>query len=121
MVERARYRPPSPTLAKPAGLKVKRSGTKLIITWKKVTDASGYDIVVSPSTGEAQKSASSKKNKITITGVAKSVAGSVAVMSTSKDRPGRTTTVKFKRTGRASSPFRELKDCKKKGKKLTCR
>ena len=41
----ARYRPPSPVLPKPAGLKVRRSGTKLIVSWKRVTDAKGYDIV----------------------------------------------------------------------------
>ena len=117
----ARYKPPSPVFPRPAGLKVRRSGTKLIVSWKRVPDAKRYEVALTPSGSDAQKVFTARRNSITIKGVSKATAGTVAVMAVAPDRQGRASSAKFKRTARASSAFRDLKNCKKKGKKLTCR
>ena len=48
----AHYLPPAPTLATPRGLQVTRKGNRLTISFKPVTDATGYEITLTdPLTG----------------------------------------------------------------------
>ena len=117
----ARYRPPSPLFGRPAGLQgqAQRHQADRVVEARRGRDALRAR---AHAVGQRrQKFSTARENAITLKGVSKATAGSVAVMAVAPDRQGRAATAKFKRTARASSPFSDLKKCKKKGKKLTCR
>jgi hypothetical protein len=116
-----RFRPPSPVLARPAALKVKRAKKNRInVSWKKVPSAKSYEITVTTSSGK-QIFRTSKSTKATIPGVATSVSGTVTVAAVAEYREGRTSSAKFKRTSRAAGMFSDLDRCTIKKKKVNCR
>jgi hypothetical protein len=117
----AQFRPPSPVLAKPAGLKVRRSGTKLIVSWRKVREATSYEVGLTPTGSDDQRFATARGVRIVLKGVAKSIAGTVSVRPLDSSRTGPASAARFRRTAAQSSALRKLPKCKTKGRKLICR
>ncbi|MFN8112100.1 MAG: CARDB domain-containing protein [Solirubrobacterales bacterium] len=107
------YSAPGPTTA-PAmkKVRVKRRGTKLLVSWRKGADATGYEIVARTLDG-TQKSLtlSKRKSKATIKGIDKTQAGTVAVnaLGATGDH-GKPKTVKFKYVKKPTDSRFDFKD-----------
>ena len=86
--DRRGFVPPSARLDRPAGLRVKRRKNALTVSWRRVSDATHFDVVTTLASGE-QRKARTRKNKITIARVPTSSPGRVAVRATGPQREGR--------------------------------
>jgi Concanavalin A-like lectin/glucanases superfamily len=100
----ATFSPPSPTLGKVHGLKLKHRGTSLKLKWAGVAGAARYEIVVTTTTG--QRVLPTKKHGLTVKGIAKFVSGSVSVRALASLREGAAASKTFKAT--AKPPTRLL-------------
>ena len=86
-LEVARFRPPSPRLGQPARVRVRRSGTKLRITWTRVAGAARYEIAVTLRSGR-QRVATTTKRSLVLTAIPRSARGSVSVRAVADLRQG---------------------------------
>ncbi len=117
----ARFSPPPPTLGKPTRLMLRRGKkSTLRVGWKKVRDATRYQVTVLTSSGTTL-SKLTRTNKLTLGGIAASASGKVGVIALAPQRQGKATTRTFKRSARAATKFSGLKKCKVSKKKLVCR
>ena len=116
----ARFRPPSPVLGRPAGLRVRRSGTKLVLSWRRVREATRHEVALTPSSGD-QRLVQVRGTRAVLRGVAKSLSGSVSVRGVDGVREGPAASKSFRRTARGASGFRELKRCRTRGRRVVCR
>ena len=111
------YNAPAPTKA-PAmkKVRVKRRGTKLLVSWRKGADATGYEVVARTLDG-TQKSLnlSERKSKATVKGIEKTQAGTVAVsaLGATGDH-GKPKSVKFKYLKKPPDTRHDFKDLGKK-------
>jgi hypothetical protein len=93
----ARFKPPSPLLARPGGLQVKRAKSgSLSVSWKAVPGATRYEIVVTKSLG-GQRLLTTRGRRVTVGGIPKTVSGRVSVRAVAKLREGATAQKPFRR------------------------
>jgi hypothetical protein len=119
----ARFKPPAPFLGKPARLAVKRGGKKkstLLVSWKKVKDATVYEVSVALADGTVLTKRT-KSTKLTLTRILRSDSGQVAVVALAPMRHGKSAAKSFKRAEKEKTKFGDLKDCNVKKKKVSCR
>jgi hypothetical protein len=118
----AHYLPPAPTLAPPRGLQVTRKGTRLTISFKPVTDATGYEITLTDSLTGYQHLTSTHRHRLVLTRIATTVGGTLAVRAVEPRyaRASLTTRVSVKRLATPSSKFSKLGKCRLRSRKLTC-
>lgn len=114
----ARFSPPSPTLATPRGLRVKRKGKALRVSWRPVPGATRYELSLQAG---PQRFAATKKHSLTFTKVSKSVAGSVTVRAVAKLRQSEVKRAKVRRAAKPKTKVGGLKHCTVKKKKVRCR
>ena len=81
----ARYSAPNPAVGRPGKVRVKRSGSKAIVTWSAAALAANYTVSVTKSDGSRSVFfPAGKAKKITIPGVGRSESVSVSVVATSQ-------------------------------------
>jgi hypothetical protein len=116
----ARFTPPSPVLATPAGLKVRRAGSGLVVSWTGVPDAKRYEVTVTTSDG-AQKFLTVRTRTARFTRIAKTATGTITVRATATLRASRTARTKLPRAAKAKSGgLQKLGRCSVRKKKVTC-
>jgi hypothetical protein len=114
------FRPPAPGLAKPRGLRIKRSKKgPITISWRAVSGATRYEVAVTSPTGY-QRFATTRKRRAVIK-LAKSVGGRVTVRALDAYRQSPVAAKSFKRLVRPTSRFRTPARCTVGKKKVTCR
>lgn len=95
----ARFTPPSPRLARPARVTVRRRGALLSVTWPAVTGAARYEVVATAASGEQRRTRTAKRT-ITLKGLPTGSGGQVAVRASASLRQGPRTTAVFRATTR---------------------
>ncbi|HVY77148.1 MAG TPA: hypothetical protein VG898_01425 [Solirubrobacterales bacterium] len=111
-----RFSPPSPLLSTPRGLRVRRKGTKVLVSWRPVPGAARYELSL---LAGPQRFATTKKPSLTFTKVRKSAAGSVTVRAVANLRQSEVRRAKVRRAGKTKTGG--LKHCKVGKKKVHCR
>ena len=114
-----RFNPAPPALAKPRGLRVRRAGKSLRVTWRAVSGATAYEVVTTP-TGGAQKLVRARGHRLTIRGVSKSSSGHVSVRGVAPLRRGPAASTRFRATAKRVSRFEALPRCRGKTR-FVCR
>lgn len=110
----AHFRPPSPNLARPARLRVRRAGTSLRVTWAPVPGAARYEVVITGSSG-LQRIVRTRGQATTVKGVAQSTAGAVSVRAVASLRVGQPVSARFHATAPRKTRFGPLPRCRGKG------
>jgi hypothetical protein len=114
-----RFKPPSPTLGRPGALRVTRARNgALKVSWHRVPGATSYQLVVTKSVG-GQKALTTRRSRVTIRGIARTVSGRVSVRGLAKLREGAIAQKPFRRL--AAPAGARLRHCVVKKHKLTCR
>ncbi len=103
----AGFRPPSPRLARPSRLHVRRHGTTLRVAWRGVAGATRHDAVLTPSVGP-QRVLRVRGTRATIRRVARTVSGRVAVRAVSTQRKSGAARANFRRIRRPRTGFGPL-------------
>ena len=103
----ARYTPPSPQLARPRQLRVRRQRTRLRISWARVSGAARYEVAVTLSTGR-QRFATTRRRTVVAGPVSRASAGSVSVRAVAKLRQGLPARTRFRATARRRTALRRL-------------
>jgi hypothetical protein len=103
----ARFTPPSPRLGRVAGLRVRRRGAGLQVSWRHVSGASGYELVVTTS-GTEQRKLRLRGTATSVHAVPRSVSGRVNVRAIALLRQGPTTGAAFRATARRVNRLRVL-------------
>ncbi len=103
----ASFRPPSPYLARPAHLRVRRRGGALVVRWRAVPGATGYEMVTTSPT-QGQRMVRVRGPGKTLRGVALTSAGSVSVRAFAPMRSGAGVSARFRAVRRLRSRFRVL-------------
>ena len=89
----AKYTAPNPTVGQPGSVKVRRSGSKALVTWKPAALANSYAVTVTGTDGSRQlllPPGGAKAKKVTVRGVGSKVGLTVRVVATSpKGREGK--------------------------------
>lgn len=116
----ARFAPPSPRLARPRGLRVRRRGTSLRVSWARVAGARRYELVVS-SSGDGSRVRRTRGRRAVIKGIEKSSAGRVTVRAVDRLREGRPAKARFRRTARRKTRFAPLGRCRIQRARTFCR
>ena len=116
-----RFKPPSPTLARPGALRVTRAKSgALNVSWQRVAGATSYELVVTKSVG-GQKALTTRSLHVTIGGVAKTVSGRVSVRGVATLREGAIAQKPFRRLAAPTDGITPLRHCVVKKHKATCR
>jgi hypothetical protein len=115
----ARFSPPSPNLASPRGLVLRRRGNTLQVRWSGVPGATAYDIVVTPTDGVVQME-QSRTLDTTIRPIARFSSGVVSVRAVASLRNGGATVAHFSAIARRPTSFGPLAHCRGTAK-LVCR
>jgi hypothetical protein len=103
----ASFRPPPARLGRPAHLRVRRRASTLIVSWRRVAGATGYELVfTSPSTG--QRVVRARGAHATLRRVALTSAGRVSVRATAPMRQGAPAAARFRATRRLKTRFAVL-------------
>ncbi len=105
------FKPQSPRLSKVRGLKIKRKGTRLIVSWKRTKGARRYEIAATMSGGR-QRFATTRKRRAVIRRVPKYRRGRVTVRSVDDLRQSRPARKRFRATAKRPRTFRTLRKCK---------
>lgn len=116
----ARFTPPSATLPTPAGLQVRRSGSRLAVTWAAVRGATSYELAVT-TTGGRQVFKTAKTRRATIAAIAKTASGTVTVRAAATLRHSRVARRTFQATKATKRRLTSLRRCSVKGKRVSCR
>lgn len=115
-----RFTPPPIALPAPRALKVKRSGTRLAISWAGVRGATSYELAVTTTSGR-QIFRTVKTRRTTVPGIAKTTGGTVTVRAAATLREGRAARRTFRATATTRRKLTSLRRCTVKGKKVSCR
>jgi hypothetical protein len=107
------FAPPSLALGKPRGLKVKHSGPALKVSWKAVSAATRYQVVVTSSAG--QRVLTTSKRSLKVAKVPKWASGTVGVRAIAKLREGKPATRPFKATAKLPTRLEKLPKAPKLG------
>jgi Concanavalin A-like lectin/glucanases superfamily len=103
----SRFAPPAALLGRPGGLRVRRLGTALRVTWRSVAGATAYEVVVSPS-GAAQRTRRTRSRRLLLRGVPRSSSGRVTVRAVAQLRQGRAASAGFRATAARAPRFKRL-------------
>lgn len=110
------FAPPSPLLATPRGLQVRRKGTSVRVSWQPVPGATRYELSL---LAGPQRFATTKKRSLTFTKVSKGAAGSVTVRAVASMRQSDVRRAKLRRAAKVKTKVGGLKHCTV-GKKVRC-
>lgn len=99
----AHFAPPSPRLARPAAVRVKRSGTRVLLRWSPVAGATSYDVVVTDA-GGAQRLLHTRASSLTIAGADRTVGGRVSVRGMDTERTGASRSARYRALARPVTP-----------------
>ncbi len=116
----ARFRPVSPKLGKVRKLKLRRKGKRVGLRWRKVRGASRYEVVLVTSRGKVKRKRT-RKRRITLTHIPRTVSGRVSVRAIAKQRTGKPTTRRFRRLAKPKTRFKRLPRCRRKKTRIVCR
>jgi hypothetical protein len=118
----AHFTPPKPDLTTPRGLRIVRHKKKLMISWRAVSGAVHYEVVLTDRTTGYQHLATTRHHSLELTGVPLTVGGTVTVRATDQLRQSLTARATVKRLATPHSSFIKLGHCKltKHSHKLTC-
>jgi hypothetical protein len=108
----ARFKPPALHLGRPASLRVRRRGSTLRVTWKRVRGAARYEVVTTKSQGE-QRLLRTRSRRATLKKVPTTVRGTVSVRAVDRFRQGRARSAKFRATKKPHTAFGPLKKKRK--------
>jgi hypothetical protein len=103
----ARFAPPAARLGRPGGLRLRRLGTALLVTWRGVSGASAYEVVANPS-GAAQRTRRTRSRRLVLRGIPRSSSGRVTVRAVDQLRQGAAATAGFGATAPRAPRFRLL-------------
>jgi hypothetical protein len=103
----ARFTPPSPRLARPARVRVRRRGKTLVVSWKRVPGATRYEVVTDFRSGR-QRLTKTRRRSTTLRRIRRSDGGRVRVRALADMRQGRPSSARFRALERAKAPLDEL-------------
>ena len=103
----ARFAPPSTSLGRLRGLRVRRAGTSLLVGWARVTDAQRYEVVLTTSSHGSRLRRTSARQAI-LRGVPRSSSGRVTVRAVAHLRAGPPASAGFRRTAPRKTRFGPL-------------
>jgi hypothetical protein len=116
----ASFRPPSLRLRKPRRVRVRRSGNRLIVNWRKVPGARRYEVAARLS-GRRQVFGTTRRTRIVLKGVPRWLSGRVTVRAIDTMRQSAVAgRPRFRATRRRPSPFRPLLRCKVGSRTISC-
>ncbi len=115
----ADFKPPAPRLAKPSGLRVRRAGTSLRVSWKRVPSADRYELALTMSAG-GQRTFTARGRTTVLRQVPKTVRGRVSVRGVDSTRQGPPVAARFTRTAPPKDSFEPLPQCQFR-QELVCR
>ena len=105
------FTPQSPVIARPRGVRLRRKGGRLLVSWKKVPGAASYEVAVAPSS-RRMVFATTRGTRAALK-VPRWVSGGVTVRARDDLRDSLLTPRRsFRAVGSQPSPFRVLKKCK---------
>jgi hypothetical protein len=114
------FKPQSPRLAKPKRIRVRRSGSRVRVSWRKVKGATRYEVAANLSS-RRMVFARTRRTRVTLRRVPRYVAGRITVRALDDLRQsGIARSKRFRATGRRPSPFRRLLDCRLRRRTITC-
>ena len=116
----ARFRPPTPQLGRPTGLRTRRVGARLVASWRRVPGAARYEVVVTMS-DRAQRVVTTKRRQVSLKGVPATTAGQLSVRAVDRLRVGRAAVRPFARKARPRTGVRALPRCATRKARLICR
>lgn len=116
----ARFAPPSPRLARPRQLRVRRRGTSLHVSWAGVAGARRYEVVAS-SSGTGSRMRGTRGRRAVVRGIGRSSAGRVTVRAVDRLRAGPPAKARFRRTSRRKTRFGPLGRCRVVRARTVCR
>jgi hypothetical protein len=103
----ASFRPPPTRLGRPAHLRVRRRANTLIVSWRRVPGATGYELVAtSPSTG--QRVVRARGAHATLRRIALTSTGRISLRATAPMRQGAPASARFRATRRLKTRFAVL-------------
>ena len=94
----ARFTPPAPSLARPSHLRAVRTGGALRVSWRRVPDATGYDVRVQLKTGGERNLHVTTPNA-RMRGLPRYSAGRVSVRASAPARRGAAATARLRASG----------------------
>ena len=103
----ARFKPPSPKLGRVRGLRVRRQGEALLVSWRRVAGAKRYEVVAATS-GAGQRVKRLRKASVRLKRIPRASSGIVTVRAVDSLREGRRARKKFRRAVRRASRFERL-------------
>lgn len=106
----ARFRPPSPRLATPRRVQVRRARTTLRVRWRPVAGAGRYELAVTTSSGP-QRFLTTRRTSALVRGVPRAGAGRVTVRAVARLRTSAPARAGFRRLAARTSAFRPLPRC----------
>jgi hypothetical protein len=95
----ARFTPPSPRLARAGQVAARHAGATVRVTWRPVSQATGYDVVLTAASG-GQIHQHTSRPSATFRRVVEYAAGRVAVQATAPQRTGPSATERFRADGK---------------------
>jgi hypothetical protein len=117
----ARFRPPSPKLGKPRGLRVRRKGKSgLRLSWRGVKGAARYELAVTLSNGR-QRFVTTRRRTALVKRIPKWHAGRATVRAVDKVRQGPPAAKRFKRIAPKRTNLTQLKRCRVNKHRVVCR
>ncbi|HVE67374.1 MAG TPA: hypothetical protein VNB64_02210 [Solirubrobacteraceae bacterium] len=115
----ASFAPPSPVLARPARLRVRRLGTRLAVGWARVGGAARYEVAVTFSNGR-QRFAATRNRSVVLRGISRGLAGRVTVRAVAPLRQGTPSLTRFRATARRRTAMRALPRCRRSRARIVC-
>ena len=94
----ARFTPPPPRLARPSRLRAVRTGGTLRVSWKRVQDATGYDVRVRLTTG-GERNLHVTTTNARMRGIPRDSTGRISVRASAPARRGAAGTARLRAGG----------------------
>jgi hypothetical protein len=115
----ATYKPPPAQLPSPRRLRVTRHKTRLAASWRPVSVAKRYEVVVTSRDG-FQRLATTRGHAIILKRIPLSAGGRLTVRAVDRFRQSVTTGAPFKRLAASRSAFGKLEHCKVRKRRISC-
>ncbi len=115
----ARFTPPSPRLRRPGGLRVRRDGSRLRVSWRAVPGADRYEVVMTPAAGP-QRVLRTTRPRAVLARVARATSGRITVRAVAPLRESTRSAVRVRPAAARRGAFRALPRCQRQ-QRLVCR